>query len=157
MVKPKAPALKAEGAPPVKLVKKKAEAKVASVKELREFGWLVGGLFLLLGLSGLHHGKVTGPYFTAIGSVLLVLGTVAPRALGQVHRLWMGLAEAMGKVMTKVILTVFYCVYMTPVAIVMRMLGKDALNLRIDRTATSYWDMRKNPTPSRGERLTQEF
>jgi hypothetical protein len=137
-------------------VKQKAAHKPATVKQLREFGWLVGGIFLILGLIALHHGKPTGPVFAPIGALLVFFGTVAPKALDGVYKVWMGIAEFMGSIMTKVILTLFFFLFMAPFSMLRRMMGADDLNLKIDKTADSYWQMRKNPAPSKGDRLTDQ-
>lgn len=151
------PPAKPQAKAPIKIVKSKVEHKAATTKQLREFGLLVGGIFLGLGGLALHHGKPTGPVFTPIGAILVVLGAVVPGVLGPVYRAWMGVAEIMGKIMTSIILRLFYFLYMTPHAAIMRMTGQDPLNLKIDKTATSYWVLRTDPKPGQAEHFTNQF
>src|SRR5207253_11073513 len=55
------------------------------------------------------------PYTTLFRSVLFVLPALAwPRILGPIERAWMKLAEAIGSVMTVVILTLAFIVVFTP-------------------------------------------
>ena len=101
---------------------------------------LVGGVFLALGGWWLYRGR-----FTAVASALLILGTtlavlgaVYPRALVVPNRLWMGMAEAMGFVMTRIILAVVFFLIVTPIGLIRRLMGGDPLGRRGGRTE-SYW------------------
>jgi hypothetical protein len=48
-------------------------------RDLRKFGLVVGGVFLLLGGWFLFRNKPAGPYFLTLGVLLVVFGLVAPR------------------------------------------------------------------------------
>jgi hypothetical protein len=50
-------------------------------RDLRKFGLVVGGVFLLLGGWFLFRNKPAGPYFLTPGVLLVVFGLVAPRSL----------------------------------------------------------------------------
>lgn len=68
----------------------------------------------------------------------MLLGALLPKWLVVPNRLWMGLAEAMGFVMTRVILGVVFFLFVTPIGLARRLFGGDPLGRRAARTE-SYW------------------
>jgi hypothetical protein len=61
----------------------------------------------------------------------------------------------MGKVINPVVTGLLFYLVFTPVAIVLRWLGKDLLGLAIDRAATTYWIRR--PESSSESSMTNQF
>src|SRR5258706_9166007 len=111
--------------------------------ELRKFGLLVGSVFLALGILFLLRHKTHYSWFLYPGIVLVVAGALIPAALRHVYIGWMSLALFLGFVVSNVILTLFFFVVITPIAMVARLAGKDFLRLTLDRKAASYWIPRK--------------
>ena len=122
--------------------------------ELRKFGLLVGGVFLLLGIILLIRGRPAGPYFLVPGVLLVVFGLLAPGILKHVYIAWMSAAIALGFVVGTLVLTLFFFLVMTPVGLIARLAGKDFLRLKLDAQAKSYWIKReqKPPVPADYER-----
>lgn len=114
-------------------------------RELRNFGLLVGGVFLALGFL-LRH-KPWYPWLLAPGAVLMLGGAVLPRALKPVYIVWMSLALVLGFVVSHVVLTLFFFLVITPVGLVARLAGKDFLRLKLDPKASTYWIPRPPRTP----------
>ncbi len=108
-------------------------------RDLRKFGLMVGGVFVLLGLLFLWRHPGRSPYFLWPGSALMVVGAILPRALKWVYIAWMSVAFVLGFVMAHVILTLFYFLIITPVGLIARLFGQDFLRLKLDRAAKSYW------------------
>ena len=108
-------------------------------RDLRKFGLLVGGVFAGIGLLFLLRHKAHWPYFFWPGAVLVVLGTIFPRALKYIYIVWMGVAFVLGFIMSHLILGLFFFLVITPVGLLARLFGKDFLSLKLDRAAKSYW------------------
>jgi hypothetical protein len=108
-------------------------------KELREFGLVVGGVLLALGSVMIMRGKPLAPYFMGLGFVLIPMGLAAPKALIPLQKIWMAFAVIMGFVMSRVVLTILYYMVVTPIGLIMKMLGKDILDEHIDKRSPSYW------------------
>ncbi len=109
-------------------------------KTLKSFGLVVGGVFCALGAWIVYRGHIYGAVFLAAGLTLLLGGLLRPSALKSVHRVWMTLAFCMGWVMTRVILTLFYYLAVTPVGLAVRASRRaDPLQRTRDQQATSYW------------------
>jgi hypothetical protein len=123
-------------------------------RELRKFGLVVGGVFAALGLVLWARGKGHFPWFLAPGIVLLALGAALPKTLKPVYIAWMGLALALGFLVSHVVLTVFFFLVITPVGWAAWLLGKDFLRLKLDRQAPTYWlprERRETKAPSQYE------
>ena len=111
-------------------------------RELRLFGWSAGGALAVLTLViSWHAGAfVTPAKVTATAScTLLVVATVFSPSLLWVYRCWMAATVPVGVCLQVLLLCVFFYVVLTPVALVMRMLGRDPLARRFDGSAPSHW------------------
>ena len=126
----------------VKSMDAKAEntVRARSYRAEREFGLLVGGVLVALGGWWLYRGKfpVFAPVMLGAGALLALLGAAYPKSLVVPNRLWMGMAEGMGFVMTRVILGGVFFLVVTPIGLARRLFGGDPLNRRGARTE-SYW------------------
>jgi len=111
----------------------------------REFGLTVGGIFVLLAGWWLYRGKfVTATAaILPLGTLLVFLGMLWPRALVVPHKLWMLLAEGLSFVSTRLILALVFFLIVTPIGIVKRLMGWDPLNRRGGRKV-SYWQPYSN-------------
>jgi hypothetical protein len=107
--------------------------------ELRKFGLVVGGVFALIGALLWWKQKSWFPYFLWPGGTLMVWGLVWARGLKWVYLIWMGLAFVLGFIMAHIILTLLFLLVITPMGWLARLVGKDFLSLKLDRTASSYW------------------
>ena len=75
-----------------------------TTRDLRKFGLVVGGVFLLLGGWFLFRNKPAGPYFLTPGVLLVVFGLVAPRSFKIAYIAWMSLAFTMGLLRNHILL-----------------------------------------------------
>lgn len=124
-------------------------------RRLRTFGLTVGIAFcVVMALLVLRH-KPLWPLFGALAALLIIPALIAPAILAPVERVWMKFARVMGWFMTRVILGIVFVVVFTPAGLIMRLLGKDPLELRRDSGATSYWHKRsaRDPSPQQMERM----
>ena len=119
-------------------------------RELRKFGLMVGGVFVLLGAWFTWRHKPWGVWFLGIGGLLILGGGLFPKSLKQIYIGWMAMAFVMGIIVSTMLLTLFFYLVITPVGMVARLFGKDFLNRRINREMGSYWLLRpaspKTPT-----------
>jgi len=111
--------------------------KPPSFRAQREFGLLVGGIFVLLSSWWLYRGKFTvlAEVLLPLGALLVLLGLFWPRALVLPNKAWMLLAEGLSFVTTRLILGLVFFLVVTPIGIVKRMMGWDPLHPRRPRCA----------------------
>jgi hypothetical protein len=111
-----------------------------SLRAEREFGLVVGGVFVLLGGWWLYRGKFTtaADVMLPLGVLLILFGLIWPRALALPNRAWMLLAEGLSYVTTRIILGLVFFLVVTPIGLVKRLSGWDPLGRRSARSS-SYW------------------
>ena len=74
-------------------------------KQLRSFGLIVGGIFLILGVAPLlRHRQSWHPWLMLIATLLILPAIVWPRLLDQPYRAWTLLGHALGWVNSRVVL-----------------------------------------------------
>ena len=114
--------------------------KRKSFRREREFGLVVGGVFMLLSGWWIYRGKFSSASQIALplGALLLLLGLVWPKALVWPNRGWMLLAEGLSFVTTRIILGIVFFLIITPIGLAKRLSGWDPLSRRGGRGA-SYW------------------
>lgn len=110
-----------------------------SPRDLRRFAFTIAIPLTLLAVLSAWRGHTFPPAVLGGAAVALAgLGLASPEILRPVHRFWMGMAEALGWFNTRLLLSLVYFLMMTPIGIVMRLLGRDPLNRRLNDRA-SYW------------------
>jgi hypothetical protein len=110
----------------------------------RSFGLSVGVVTLAAGTLGVWRGHhLLGPMLIAVGAALIVLGLAAPVMLRVPNRLWWWFAQALGWINARVLLTAFFFVVLSPVGIVMRLLGRNPLRTPHADTTWSPVDARR--------------
>ncbi len=77
----------------------------------------------------------------------MLAAIVAPKVLHPLNRVWTSLGLLLGKVVNPIVMGVVFLLAVTPIAVILRLLGKDLLRLRRDPAADSYWIPRDPPGP----------
>ncbi len=117
----------------------------AESRDLRKFSITVGVAFVVLwaffayALPYLFGKGGDLPILWQIGVALAVVGTLLPPVVKPLFYAWMTLALVLGYVMTRVLLTIFFFLVLTPVALFFKLIGRDALQRKLDRDGDSYW------------------
>jgi hypothetical protein len=118
-----------------------------STKTLRQFAWLCLMVFGGLASWRVSHGQtgVGTSVLAGLGVGIGVLGLLRPAAIRFVYTGWMIAAFPIGWTISRVVLGVLFAVVFTPIALVFRLIGRDALRLRRG-SGHSYWTTRPQPS-----------
>ncbi len=114
----------------------------SSPKKLREFAFVVGGVLCAIGVLLLWRGRENYAWFLFAGMLLAGIGVVASALLMPLQKAWMTLAILIGWVMGRVLLSILFFLVLTPLGVILRLMGKDLLGLRRDPSKKSYWNIR---------------
>jgi len=106
---------------------------------LRTFGFVMAGATALLSGYFLWRGHAGASWIAAISGVFLFTALHAPRRLEPVERVWLAVGEALGTVVTRLVLTLAYYVVITPIGLAFRTFSRDTFGKRPDVTLTTYW------------------
>lgn len=115
----------------------------------RNFGLLVAILAAAAALySWWHgHGTIARPALLLTG-LLLVTALAAPARLRGLCRAWLKFGELLHRMVSPVALGAIYFLVLTPVAVVRRLVGLDALHRRFEPGRPSYWVERTGADPA---------
>ena len=115
----------------------------SSDRDLRKFGFLVGGVFAAISLYFLWRGRDVWEWLFGVGAVLIFGGGAYPALLKPFQKAWMTLGIILGWIMTHLILALlFYCI-VTPLGILARLFSKKIFDKRFRTRAASYWNYRE--------------
>lgn len=111
-----------------------------SKKDLRDFGLVTGGIFIILfGLLLPFLKSHPFPVWPWIVAVLLSIGALfLPNLLKPVYQIWMRIGHVLGWVNTRILLSIIFFVLITPMGLAMRILGKDPMARKFDKNLKSY-------------------
>ena len=115
----------------------------AAEKDLRKFGLTLGIAFGALGGWFLWRQKGFALYVLGVSVFFLLFTWCLPKALKPVQKIWMGLAFAIGGVMTRVLLTAMFYLVITPIALVSKIFGKKFLDMTFRDNPESSWKPHK--------------
>jgi hypothetical protein len=119
---------------------------------LRQFAALCFVFFVGIGVwQALVSGRTTaGIVLACLGVLLGLLGLVSLRVLKPIFVGWMILAFPIGLVISNIIMSLIYFGVLTPIGLVLRSRGRDALRVRRSGPeVASYWETRTASTDIR--------
>ena len=125
-------------------------------KEVRKFGILFTGVCIIVALYLLYRGRPIWIWFVGGALFFLLSGFLGYPILRPLYLGWMKFAAILGWINTRLLLGVFFYLILTPIGIVMRLFGKDLLDQRSDRGATTYWK-RRTPVPFNRQQYERLF
>ena len=110
----------------------------------RSFGIVFFVVFLIIAIYPLTHSGDVRLWSVIISIVFLVLGILNSKILTPLNKLWFKLGIFLGKIISPIIMGIIFFLVVTPTGLIMRLLGKDLLNLKYKKNK-SYWIEKKGP------------
>ena len=107
-----------------------------------QIGWLISAMAAAIGVYAHASGELlffVGACITGVTTGLLAI--FAPQFLRPLNRVWMTLADLLGRLVSPLVLGGLYFLIVSPLALVLRFFGRDELKLRAT-DAASFWRAR---------------
>jgi hypothetical protein len=114
----------------------------------RSFGRTFTGIFVIAGVYGLWKGAAALPWLLPLAAVTAIVTLTRDAWLTPLNRAWMKVGELMGRVVSPIVLGIIFFAVFTPVGVLMRAFGRDAMCRRFDAAAPTYWVKREPPGPA---------
>ena len=105
----------------------------------RNFGLLFFFVFLIVSLWPLTFGDSIRIWSLIISIIFLILGLMNSKLLTPLNKLWFKLGIILGAIVAPLVLGIVFFLVLTPIGLVMRIIGKDLLNKKYDKKKRTYW------------------
>ena len=109
----------------------------------RSFGILFFLVFLGFGLWPLTKEMSPNIYLIIISVIFLILGLLNSKLLSPLNNLWIKLGEILGKIIAPIVMAIVYFLILTPISLLVRLFGKDLIEMKFNNNVKSYWIKRK--------------
>jgi hypothetical protein len=110
----------------------------------RSFGIVFFVVFLLIALYPLIYNGEIRLWSFLISFIFLILGLLNSKVLTPLNKIWFKFGILLGKIVSPIILGIIFFFVVTPIGLIMRILGKDLLNLKFNANK-SYWIEKRGP------------
>lgn len=114
----------------------------------RKFGFFFAFIFAVVAAFLYYYANVNGSYvFIGAASIFLLVTLINSDALLPLNKLWMQFGLLLSMVVSPIVLgIIFFCLF-TPLAVFMRLSGRDELRLKFSNK-TSHWISRSETVKS---------
>ena len=110
----------------------------------RSFGIVFFFVFLLIAVYPLIKNQDIRLWSLTVSVVFLILGIFNSKILNPLNKLWFKIGIFIGKIVSPLIMGIIFFLVVTPIGLLMRLLGKDLLNLKFNNNK-SYWIEKDGP------------
>ncbi len=115
----------------------------------KSFGVVFFIVFIIIGFWPLLNHETYRLWAIFLSLIFLILGLINSKLLTPLNILWFKFGILLGKIVSPLIMGIIFFAIVTPIAIIMKLLKKDLLNLKFNK-AKSYW-IEKNKQKSKME------
>lgn len=115
----------------------------------RSFGMVFTVVFLIVGLAPMIKRGEVRAWALIVAGLFLILGLSNSPVLTPLNRLWMKFGLLLHHIVSPLILGILFYGTITPMAWILRLLGKDPMRRALDKNTPSYWILRDPPGPVR--------
>ena len=113
----------------------------------RSFGFVFSIVFVLIAIYPLLKNEDLRVWSLLVSVVFFILGLLKSKLLTPLNKTWFKFGLLLGKLVSPLIMTIIFFLVVTPIGILMRILNKDLLNLKFNKSK-SYW-IEKNEQKSK--------
>ena len=118
---------------------KNNEIKISSNKS---FGVVFFIVFFLFGIWPALKGNDVRYWSISLSLIFLILGLLNSKLLSPLNRLWFKFGIILGNFIAPIIMGLVFFLVVTPIGLIMKLLGKDLINLKKNKGKT-YWIEKK--------------
>ena len=104
----------------------------------RNFGLVFCIIFFVISLWPILNQNEFRYWAFFISLIFLILAILNSKILTPLNKIWLYFGIALGKLVSPIVMGFIFFLVVTPIGIIMRLLGKDILNLK-KKNKGSYW------------------
>jgi len=110
----------------------------------RSFGIVFFIVFLLIAIYPFINSGELRLWSLIISLFFLVFGLINSKILNPLNKLWFKFGIFIGKLISPLVMGIIFFLLVTPIGLIMRLLNKDLLKLKFNKTNT-YWIEKTEP------------
>ena len=110
----------------------------------KNFGIVFFVVFSLIAVYPITYSGDIRIWSLIISFIFIILGLLNSKILTPLNKLWFKFGLFLSKIISPLIMGVIFFFVVTPIGLIMRMLGKDVLNLKQNKNK-SYWIEKSGP------------
>tara|TARA_B110000008_G_C16665707_1_gene442704 strand:+ start:262 stop:642 length:381 start_codon:yes stop_codon:yes gene_type:complete len=110
----------------------------------KSFGILFFIIFLIISVWPLLSNSSVRYWSLFISIIFLLLTIFNSSSLTPANKLWMMLGYSLGSIISPIVMGIIFFLVVTPISLLMRLFGKDTMNLKMKNQKT-YWIDKKDP------------
>ncbi len=104
----------------------------------RNFGVVFFIVFLLIAIYPIINQSEIRLWSLIISLIFLILGIFNSKILTPLNKLWFKFGLVLSKIISPIVMGIIFFLVVTPIGLFMRLLRKDLLNLKFNKSET-YW------------------
>ena len=104
----------------------------------RNFGLVFCIIFFVISLWPILNQNELRYWAFFISLIFLILAILNSRILTPLNKIWFYFGIALGKIVSPIVMGIIFFFVITPIGIIMRIIGRDILNLK-KKSKGSYW------------------
>ena len=110
----------------------------------RSFGIVFFIVFLLIAIYPTLSGENVRLWSLAIATIFFILGIINSSLLSPLNKIWFKFGLLLGRLISPLVMSLIFFLVVTPIALLMKLLKKDLLNLKFNKDKT-YWIVKSGP------------
>jgi len=104
----------------------------------RSFGILFFLVFLIISIWPIFYSGDVRLWSLVLSFLFLILGLFNSKILTPIKNIWIKLGEILGKFIAPIVMGLIFFIILTPISLLLRILGKDLLKTKFLKNS-SYW------------------
>ena len=125
-----------------------SQEDVVTVGSERAFGVVFAVVFAVVAAWPLKDGGDIRVWAAIVSGLFLAVTFLVPSLLRPLNIVWFKFGLLLHKIVNPLIMGFLFFLTITPIALLMRLFGKDPLHRKFDADAESYWIERSPPGPA---------
>ena len=110
-----------------------------NISSNRSFGLVFFVIFLIVALWPLKNEEDIRLWSLVISIIFFILGVLNSKLLTPLNKLWFKFGILLGSIVSPFVMGIIYFAVVTPIGVLMRLLGKDLLRTSKIKNTSTYW------------------
>ena len=119
--------------------------KNTKISSNRSFGIVFFVVFLFIALYPITYSEDIRIWSLIISFIFIILGLLNSKILTPLNKLWFKFGVILGKMISPIIMGIIFFLVVTPIGLIMKVLGKDLLRLKFNKKDNTYWIEKNGP------------